>query len=43
MGELERAKLYRFMYLEEREEGFTERFNTRGREVKWIYKEKEDH
>lgn len=43
IGELETAKIYRSKYLEERVEGFTERFNTRVREVKWIYKEKEDH
>ena len=41
--ELDRAKLYMSMYLEGRVEDFTERFNTRVREVKWIYKEKEDH
>jgi len=41
--ELETAKLYRSMYLEERVGDFTERFSTRVREVKWIYKEKEDH
>jgi hypothetical protein len=43
IGELERGKLYRLMYLEERGVGFTERFNTRVREVKCTYKEKEDH
>jgi hypothetical protein len=41
--ELETAILYRSMYLTERVGDFTERFSTRVREVKWIYKEKEDH
>jgi hypothetical protein len=43
IGELERAILYRSLYLAERVEDFTESLNTRVREVKWIYKEKEDH
>jgi hypothetical protein len=40
IGELERSKLYRSTYLEERVEDFTERFDTRVREVEWYIKKR---